>query len=100
MNRSYLIATAIPNTDNMDAMKEYSSAASELIKKAGGNIYGRFKIKENLLGEIPANSILIAEFPNDESIVSLIESEAYKNIISKRNQGFKDITIHIGHKIH
>lgn len=96
MEKSILISTAHPNFDQKEAMMEYSSKAGELIKKLGGTIVSKHSVTKSILGENPPSFILIAEFPNEETIVTLFESKEYKELIPIREKGFKSVTLYIG----
>lgn len=96
MDKSILISTAIPNQENADASKAYSTSAAELIKKAGGVILGRHPVTKTIVGKSFSGVILLAEFPNEKSIVDLFESAEYKALIPLRDKGFKEINLYIG----
>lgn len=93
--KSILISTATGNPENMEAMKEYSVKAMELIKNSGGVILGRHPIIKTILGEKSPSAVLIAEFPNDNAITELFESEVYKSLIPLRSKGYKEVNFYL-----
>ncbi|GMT49910.1 MAG: hypothetical protein IEMM0008_1449 [bacterium] len=95
--KAVLIATGLVNPNEMEAFEYYTSHAAVLLKGAGGQAIGRYKVTQNLVGEEPLSAVLVMEFPDDPSITRVFESEEYKKLIPFRDKAFKKIDIYIAH---
>ncbi|MEK7639380.1 MAG: DUF1330 domain-containing protein [Patescibacteria group bacterium] len=95
--KSFLISTATPNPENPEEAKLYSTGAMELIKRSGGTVVGRHPIVKTILGDSTPGVVLVAEFPNDQTILALFESDEYKALIPHRELGFKNVTLYVAH---
>jgi uncharacterized protein (DUF1330 family) len=89
-----LIATAIPNPENMADMKAYMEKANPLLQSMGASAPRRMKVGEVVAGQGTA-IVLVMDFPDREKLSAMFESDAYKALIPVRSRGFKSINIWI-----
>ena len=89
-----LIATAIPNPENMADMQAYIQGAGSLFKPLGGSPPNRMKVSEVISGDGTA-IILLQDFPDREKLSAVFESDEYQALIPTRGRGFKSINIWI-----
>ncbi|HEO65919.1 MAG TPA: DUF1330 domain-containing protein [Spirochaetes bacterium] len=95
--KATLIATGVINPDEMEAFEYYTSHASVLLKEGGGEVIGKYKVVQHLIGEEPLSAFLVMEFPDDPSIIGVFESEEYKKLIPSRDKAFKKLDVFIAH---
>ncbi|MCO4746121.1 MAG: DUF1330 domain-containing protein [Proteobacteria bacterium] len=89
-----LIATAIPNPENMDAMKTYMQKAGPLFDALGAGPANRLKVSEVVAGDGTA-IVLVMDFPDRDKLSAMFESDSYQALIPARSGGFKSINIWI-----
>ena len=89
-----LVATAIPNPENMGDMKTYMEKANPLLAKLGGGDAKRMKVSEVVNGNATA-IVMVMDFPSKEALSAFFASEEYQALIPGRDRGFKSINIWI-----
>ncbi len=89
-----LIATAIPNPDNMLEMKTYLETASPLLAVLGGGPPNRMKVSDVVAGD-PAARVMIMNFPSRAALVAVFESDEYQALIPGRDRGFTSFNLWI-----
>ncbi len=87
-----LIATAIPNPDNMAEMKTYLEKASPLLAGLGGEPPNRMKVSDVIAGDAAA-LVMVMNFPSRAALVSVFESAEYQALIPGRDRGFKSFNL-------
>lgn len=89
-----LIATAIPNPENMSDMKAYMEQAGPLFAALGASAPKRMKVQEVVAGD-PAAIVLVMDFPDRAAVSAMLASDAYQALIPVRSRGFKAMNIWI-----
>ena len=89
-----LIATAIPNPENMGDMKTYMEKAGPLFAELGDSPANRMKVSEVVNGDGVA-IVLVQDFPDKEKLVAMFASDEYKALIPGRTRAFKSMNIWI-----
>jgi len=90
----FLVATAIPNPDNMGEMKTYLEKASALLDPLTEGAAKRMKISEVVAGEAAA-LVMFMEFPSKKKLSERLASEEYQALIPGRERGFQSMNIWI-----
>lgn len=96
--KAFMIATAIPNPEEQEALKHYQEQSAILFKAAGGQVPDKFKVSKNLYGNNTPKLAITMEFPSEQTIVDVFESEAYKALLPYRNKALISAEIFIGTK--
>ena len=94
--KSVLIINAIVNKERMAELSTYLGTVMQVFGKNGGKPVARFKTIENLLGDDSPEMTAIIEFPNDEVIKELMESEDFKALADVRARVFSKLNMLIG----
>lgn len=94
--KSLLIVNARVNPEHPEALKNYTEKATPLFKQAGGQPVGRYKVDEQILGEYTPDIVVVMEFPDNDSIKRVFDSEPYKALIPDREKAFHSLEIFIG----
>ena len=89
-----LIATAIPNPENMGEMQEYMQKSGPLLAVLGGGPARRMKVSEVITGDATA-IVLVMDFPSRQALSAFFESDEYRALIPGRDRGFKSINLWI-----
>ena len=76
------------NDDNPQALAKYFEITGPLLEAAGARILQRFEIHDVIVGETPAKSVVIVEYPDMEALKSVFESTEYKAITEIRDAAF------------
>lgn len=91
----YVIACITLNPDEPAAYKDYLGVTQPLIEEAGARITQSFPVGDVVVGDKPAESVMIVEYPDIEAVYGLFESDAYKSIIPIRDRAFKTYNVSI-----
>jgi len=94
--KTVMIVNAVVNQEHQESLIHYQQNAGPLFIQAGGKPLGKFKVSERIAGTTNLNLTVVMEFDNSDAIKGVFESEAYKELIPYRNNGFKTIDIFIG----
>jgi uncharacterized protein (DUF1330 family) len=89
-----LIATAVPNPENMGEMKNYLQNSGRLLGALGGGTGTRMKVHEVVNGYAAA-IVLVMDFPSRKALSDFFASDEYQALIPGRDRGFKSINIWI-----
>ncbi len=94
-NLAKLIINAIPNKENMQEVQSYLGNMMPVISKYQGKVVQRYKTLEQLTGENGPEMIVIFEFPDVQSIKTMIDSEGFKNLSESRAKAFTKLNMMI-----
>ncbi len=94
-NSVKLIINAIPNKENMQEVQSYLGNMMPVISKHGGSVSKRYKTLEHLVGENSPEMIVIFEFPNAQSITTMMNGEGFKNLSESRAKAFTKLNMMI-----
>ena len=89
-----LIATAIPNAENVGDMKTYVEKANPLFEALGASAAKRMKVGEVINGDGMA-IVLVQDFPDKEKLSAMFASDEYQALIPNRDRAFKSMNIWI-----
>jgi len=87
-----LVVTAVPNPNEMASVQAYLKGVMPLFMGAGGKLVRRLKTDRVLNGR-PAGMVLVMDFESADSVEALFESEEYRALLPKRDQGFAEMNI-------
>ena len=97
--KTVLIVNARPNPDNQTALEAYKNQSMILFKAAGAKPLKKFKVKESLIGEQTPSLISMLEFPSEEVLKNVFESEAYQRLIPLREQAFLELNAFVSQSL-
>lgn len=97
--KTILVVTSAPDPDQQEAMLEYVRGVMPLLLERGGVVVKRSRIAHIYHGEKPFTFLLIMDFPSQQSLMDLFESDAYQALIPARDRGFKKIDILFAHDL-
>ncbi|SHJ28766.1 DUF1330 domain-containing protein [Aquimarina spongiae] len=90
-----MIVSAQINPNQKEALDGYLEAAAPMFKAAGGTPINKYKIEGQLVGSHPTSLVSIMEFPSQESLLKVFESEDYKFILPLRDKAFLNLDVYI-----
>ncbi|PCJ66102.1 MAG: hypothetical protein COA58_08500 [Bacteroidetes bacterium] len=96
--KSVMIVNAGLNPNEKDAFGYYSAHSSPLFKAAGGKLVSKYKVAKSIVGNIEIQLVVIMEFPNNQAIIKVFESEAYKELLPFRDRAFTELDVFIGNE--
>lgn len=88
-----VIALVTINEDQPQALAAYLEATGPLLQGSGAKIVQRFTLTEAVVGNRPAQSLIIVDYPNREAVDLVFQSDAYKNIIPVRDKAFRNYQV-------
>jgi uncharacterized protein (DUF1330 family) len=94
-DKSLMIVNAVLNPHEKTTFTYYSEQSAPLFKSAGGSLVEKYKVNQTIVGDKKLQVVVIMEFPNKDAIVSVFESEAYKELLPFRNKAFIDLNVFI-----
>ena len=94
--KANLIVSSTPNPNEKEALEAYVSGAMPLLKAAGGELVTRLAVNDDIAGDSKYKTFMVMEFPDEEALKELFQSESYARLIPIRDKAFVDIDIKIG----
>jgi uncharacterized protein (DUF1330 family) len=91
-DKTTLVVTAVPNTDEMASVQEYLQGVMPLFMAAGGELVKRLKTDSVIYGS-PAGMALVMDFGSADAVTEMFESDDYAALIPARDRGFKEMNI-------
>lgn len=74
------------NIKNPEKFQQYAQGAGASMQPYGGELVTKGKAARQLAGVSEYGNVAIVSFPNQESLESWFESDAYQNLISLRDE--------------
>lgn len=91
----YVIACLTPDPKHMDAYQTYLATAFPLLEKVGAKLSQHFPVGDVVVGEKPAETIMVVEYPDIAAVHALFQSEEYKALIPVRDRAFSTYSVSI-----
>ena len=91
-DKTSLVVTAVPNTNDMASVQEYLQGVMPLFMAAGGELVKRLKTDTVLHGN-PAGMTLVMDFDSADAVTEMFESDQYAALIPVRDKGFTEMNI-------
>lgn len=76
------------NDDEPMALAQYMATTDLLMRAAGARIKSRFRVTEGVVGKVPAQTMIIVEYPDRTAIGQVFESAEYQAIRPIRDRAF------------
>lgn len=87
-----LVVTATPNPAEMGSVQAYLQGVMPLLQQAGGALVKRQKVGSVINGRA-SGMVLVMDFPSQDAVSELFESDAYAALIPARDKGFAEMNI-------
>lgn len=91
-DKTTLVVTAVPNTDEMGSVQEYLQGVMPLFMAAGGELVKRLKTDTVIHGQ-PTGMTLVMDFDSVDAVTEMFESDEYAALIPLRDKGFTEMNI-------
>lgn len=95
MEKVNLTIVATINPNGKKELSHYLEKTEILYKKVNAKPIYKFKITKTLIGEQAPSIVSIIEFPNNNSLNDVFESNAYKELIPTREKAFSKLEAYI-----
>jgi len=89
----FLIITAIPNPEKMEAVQSYLSQIMPVLVAAGGKPVGRYRVTNQLIGGGGLKMMALLEYPDEKGITDMIAGEAFTSLTDLREQAFAQLNL-------
>jgi uncharacterized protein (DUF1330 family) len=90
-----VIALVTINEDQPMALAMYLAATGPLLDAVGAKILTRFRVQEAVVGQKPAQSVMIVEYPDRAAVDGVFGSQVYQDIIPIRDTAFSTYNVSI-----
>lgn len=94
-SKTLMIVNAILNPEQKEAFAAYSEQSAAVFKSAGAVPVGKYKVSTTLVGTKKPHIIAVMEFPDEQTILDVFDSEAYKKLLPLRDKAFKELDVFI-----
>jgi uncharacterized protein (DUF1330 family) len=92
-NGSILLIMAHLNKENINDLPNYLEQIGKVFAANNGKPIGKYKSKVGLAGENNPEVVSIVEFPSDDAIKNMIESEAFMQLAELRARVFVQLNL-------
>ncbi|WP_300029774.1 DUF1330 domain-containing protein [uncultured Roseobacter sp.] len=83
-----LMALLSVDEDAQEDLAIYMRATSPLLKRAGAVIRQRFRVNSVVVGNQPARSVVIVDYPDQRAVDSVFQSPEYAAVKENRDRAF------------
>jgi uncharacterized protein (DUF1330 family) len=90
-----VIALVTINENEPMALASYLAATGPLLEAVGAKIISRFEVQEAIVGNKPAQSVMIVEYPNRQAVDAVFGSQIYQDIVPIRDRAFLTYTVSV-----
>ena len=91
----FLIACVTVNPAEPDAYKTYMERTGPLLEQAGAKISQAFAVDDVVIGQKPAETVMIVEYPDLDAVHDLFDSPEYQSIIPLRDKAFSTYSVSV-----
>ena len=91
----FVIACVSVNTQELDAYQTYLDTTGPLLERAGAKVTQHFPVDDVVVGDKPAENVMIVQYPNIEAVHNLFDSPEYRAIIPVRDRAFSTYNVSI-----
>ena len=95
-SNAFLIITATPNPEKMEAVQAYLSQVMPVLAAGGGKPVGRFQVTNQLIGQDGPKMMALLEYPDEMSITDTIDGEPFAALADLRKEAFLQLNVMIG----
>jgi len=90
---AFLIITAIPNPEKMEAVQSYLSQIMPVLVAGGGKPVGRYRVTNQVIGEGGPKMMALLEYLDEKSITDMVDGEAFTALADLREQAFLHLNL-------
>lgn len=83
------------NEEQAQALARYLEITEPLLQREGARIIERFSLEDDVIGERPAKSVIIVEYPSRQAVENVFSSPEYRSAIPFRDLAFSTYSVHI-----
>ena len=83
-----VVACLMTNPNETEALNSYFSVAGRLIESAGAQITQKIELGDPLIGDRPAEILMLVDYPDFDAFERVLRSSEYKSIIPIRKKAF------------
>lgn len=91
----FVIACVTVNTEEPEAYQAYLDATTPLLEKAGAKVTQHFPVDDVVVGDKPAENVMIVQYPDIEAVHDLFDSPEYRAVIPMRDRAFTTYNVSI-----
>lgn len=93
---AFLIITAIPNPEKMEAVQTYLSQIMPVLVAGGGKPVGRYSVTNQLIGRDGPKMMALLAYADEKSITDTVDGEAFTALDGLREQAFLQLNLMVG----
>ena len=89
-----VLALVTLNEDEPQALAKYLELTEPVIQRVGGRIANRYQV-EGIVGEEPARTVVIVEYPSKEAVDHVFSSPEYEAAKPYRDIAFSSYSVNL-----
>ena len=90
-----VVALVTVNDDAPMSLGKYFEATAPLMEKVGARIVERFNVDRSIVGAVPAQTVLVVEYPDMKAVQDVFESKEYREVTEYRDRAFSTYSVSI-----
>ena len=90
-----VIALVTINEDEPIALAKYLETTAPLLEEAGARIVQRFDIGEAVVGGVPAQTVIVVDYPDRDAVDRVFQSDVYRDVRPYRDKAFRDYKVSV-----
>lgn len=90
-----VIALVTINEDQPLALAKYLELTVPVLERVGAKITERHNIEDTIVGDSPASTVIVVDYPSRAAIDEVFSSSEYKNAAPYRDAAFSTYSIHV-----
>ncbi len=83
------------NETQAHALAKYLEITEPLLARSGAKIVERLCLEDEIVGDRPAQSVIIVEYPDRDAVNQVFSSEEYAAAIPFRDAAFSTYSVHL-----
>jgi len=93
--KAKVIALVTINEDQTQALAKYLELTVPVLERVGAKITERYILEEEIVGDKPAETVVIVDYPSRAAIDEVFSSSEYKQAAPFRDKAFSTYSIHV-----
>ena len=90
-----VIALVTINEDQAWALANYLALTEPVLERVGAKIVERYRVHEQVVGNNPATTMIVVDYPSREAIDEVFNSIEYKQAIPFRDAAFSTYSVNV-----
>ena len=90
-----VIALVTINEDEAMALAKYLELTTPVLDRVGAKIVERYQLETEVVGEKPAQTVIVVDYPNRAAVDEVFSSDEYLAAIPYRERAFSEYAVSV-----